>query len=222
LPGWQKFFSETKSKNFEIVSVAEDISGMKAAGPWIEKAAPEFTVLIDERHTVSSLYGMVNVPTAVWIDERGKIVRPNEVAFIDNRFKSMHGIDSAPYLDGLRDWLDKGEKSSYVMSPVKLREHLSQFTPEVLLADANFKMGQYLVTTAHERDAIAYFKTAQKLRPDDWNYKRQAWLYADPDKDYGTNFMKEVKALNGKPYYPKPDLPTDLSPSPHPPESKRP
>ena len=183
------------------------MGGLKAATPAIEKASPEYTVLIDEKHTVASLYGMVNVPTAVWIDESGKIVRPNEVAYIDNRYKGMHGIDAAPYLNGLRDWLEKGEKSEYVMNAEKLRERLNQFTPDNLLADANFKMGQYLVSAGHQREAIPYFKTAQKLRPDDWNYKRQAWLFADPDKDYGTNFMKEVKALNGKPYYPPLELP---------------
>jgi hypothetical protein len=182
-------------------------------------------VLVDEKHTVATLYGMVNVPTGVWIDERGKMVRPNEVAFIDNRYKSMHGIDAQPYLTGLLDWLDKGDKSIYAMSADRLREHLNQFTPQNLLADANFKMAQYLVNTGHAREAIAYFKTAQSLRPDDWNYKRNAWLFANPDKDYGTNFGKEVKALNGKPYYPAPELPKapsslpkGPSSSPHPPE----
>jgi hypothetical protein len=175
-------------------------------------------VLVDEKHTVATLYGMVNVPTGVWIDERGKMVRPNEVAFIDNRYKSMHGIDAQPYLTGLLDWLDKGGNSVYAMSADKLREHLNQFTPQNLLADANFKMGQYLVSAGHAREAIAYFKTAQSLRPDDWNYKRNAWLFANPDKDYGTNFGKEVKALNGKPYYPAPELPKGPSSSPRPPE----
>lgn len=177
-------------------------------------------MLIDEKHTVATLYGMFNVPTAVWIDEHGKIARPTEVAFIDNRYKFMHGIDAQPYLDGLLDWLDKGEKSIYAMNADQLRERLNQFTPENLLADANFKMGQYLATTGHGREAIPYFKTAQKLRPDDWNYKRQAWLLADPDKDYGTNFAKEVKALNGKPYYPPPNLPKAPSSNLRPPESK--
>ena len=207
MPGWQKFFADVKDKNFEIVSVAEDVGGIKDAGPPIEKASPTYTVLVDPQHKVSTLFGMVNVPTAVWIDEAGKIVRPNEVAYIDNRYKFMHGIDAEPYLNGLRDWIEKGDKSAYVMNPDRLREHLNQFTPDNLLADANFKMGQFLVTGGHERDAIPYFKTAQKLRPDDWNYKRQAWVFADADKDYGTNFMKEVKALNGKPYYPPQELP---------------
>jgi hypothetical protein len=199
--------------------VAEDIRGIKDAGPWIEKANPDYTVLVDEKHTVATLYGMVNVPTGVWIDENGKMVRPNEVAFIDNRYKGMHGIDAQPYLTALLDWLDKGDKSIYAMTADRLREHLNQFTPQNLLADANFKMGQYLVSAGHAREAIDYFKTAQSLRPDDWNYKRNAWLFANPDKDYGTNFGKEVKALNGKPYYPAPDLPKAPSSLPKGPSS---
>ena len=201
-----------KDKNFEIVSVAEDIGGVKAAAPWIEKANPTFTVLVDERHTVASLYGMVNVPTAVWIDEKGRLVRPNETAFIDNRYKSMHGIDAKPYLDGIRDWLARGETSPYAMTPEQIKQHMTPPSPGHLLADANFKLAQYLVAAGFDRDAIPYFKTAQGLRPESWNYKRQAWLLADPDRDYGTNFAKEVKALNGKPYYPALDLPKPAGP----------
>ncbi len=201
-----------KDQHFELVSVAEDIGGVKAAGPWIEKANPTFTVLVDEQHTVASLYGMVNVPTAVWIDETGKLVRPNETAFIDNRFKNFHGLDAAAYLDGIRDWLRNGAKSPYLMSAAQLRQLLSQPNADHLLADAHFKLAQYLVTTGFARDAIPYFKMAQKLRPESWNYKRQAWVFADPDKDYGTNFQNEVKALHGKPYYPPPHLPKATPP----------
>ena len=40
------------------------------------------------------LYGMINVPTILWIDEEGRIARPNDVAFGSNDFKEMTGIDS--------------------------------------------------------------------------------------------------------------------------------
>ncbi|MBK8315050.1 MAG: hypothetical protein IPL01_13995 [Acidobacteria bacterium] len=55
---------------------------------------------------------MVNVPTAVWIDEKGRIVRPNEAAYVDDRYKSMHRLDAAEYLDAIRDWVANGEKVS--------------------------------------------------------------------------------------------------------------
>jgi hypothetical protein len=189
--------------------VAQDIGGLKHAGPWIEKARPSYTTLIDEKHLVTQLYGMVNVPTAVWINEQGRIVRPNEVAFVDNRFKALHGMEAAPYLDGLRDWIARGPRSPFALNARQVKERLERNGPgrDRLLADTNFRMAQYLATTGSERDAIFYFKAAQQLDPGNWNYKRQAWLLADPDRDYGTNWSKEVQKLNGQPYYAPRELP---------------
>jgi len=103
-----------KDKNFEIISVAQDTGGAKDAGPWIDPlqyvaAKPDlpketieaarkigpltYTALIDEKHLVSKLHNMVNVPTGVWINEQGRIVRPNEVAFVDDRFKKFSGLE---------------------------------------------------------------------------------------------------------------------------------
>jgi len=92
-------YEKLKDKNFEIVSVAQDTNGVKDAGQWITVAKPTYTELIDEKHLVSKLYNMVNVPTGVWINEQGKIVRPNEVAFVNNQFKDFSGLDAGPYLN---------------------------------------------------------------------------------------------------------------------------
>ena len=54
--------------------------------PFIKAGKPADPSLIDTRHVVAELYNMVNVPTAVWIDDSGTIVRPNEVAYaLDTR-----------------------------------------------------------------------------------------------------------------------------------------
>ena len=211
MPGWQIFYHELKGKSFEIVSVAEDTGGVKDAGQWITKANPEYTVLIDQEHLVTQLYSMVNVPTAVWINERGRIVRPNEVAFVDDRFKWISHVEAGPFLDAIRDWVAKGEASSYVLSEQQLRERLTPSSPDRLMADAEFSLAVYLCHMGHGQDAIPHFTAAQRLAPDNWNYKRQAWLLSDPDRDYGTNFTKEVQKLNGKPYY----APRQLPGSPH-------
>jgi hypothetical protein len=207
LPGWQAIYERLKDHSFEIVSVAEDTNGAKDAGPWITAAHPAYTALIDEKHLVSKLYNMVNVPTGVWIDEHGKIVRPNEVAFVDDRFKNFSGLDSSPYLNALADWAEKGNQSIYVMSEERLREKLTVNNPDIALAAAEFGLGEHLYKSGHLTEAVPHFKQAQRLNPKSWNYKRQAYALSDAKRDYGTTFMDEVEKAGGsKAYYPPPDL----------------
>ena len=187
--------------------MAQDTGGAKDAGPWITPAKPEFTVLIDDQQIVTQKYHMVNVPTGVWIDERGRIVRPNEVAFIDDRFKSFTNMESAPYVNAIRDWAVNGAKSIYALSEDALKAKLAPVNADRLKADTEFALGTYLYKQGKGPDAIPHFKEAQRLDPDNWNYKRQAWALSDADRDYGTNFRKEVQKLNGKPYYEPHKLP---------------
>jgi len=50
-----------------------------------------------------------NLPTAVWIDEHSKIVRPTGGRLHPTiAYKTLHRIDAQPYLTGLLDWLEKG------------------------------------------------------------------------------------------------------------------
>jgi len=190
-----------REKNLEIVSVAEDAGGVKDAGAWITAAKPTYTVLIDQSHLVTRLYGMVNVPTAVWINERGRIVRPNEVAFIDDRFKSFHGLEAAPYVAAIKDWVDNGENSPFALSETAVREQLQTRDPAGAQADAEFALAEFLYRNGRGNEAIPHFKEAQRLNPESWNYKRQAWALSDAKRDYGTSFGEEVKKLDGKPYY---------------------
>jgi len=209
--------------------VAQDTNGVKDAGPWIDPlkfadARPDlpketleraremgpltYTVLIDQEHLVSRLYNMVNVPTGVWINEKGRVVRPNEVAFVDDRFKQFTDMDSAPYINALKDWVAKGDASQYAMSEDRLREKLKSADPAIAMAAAEFGLGEHLYKSGHLAEAIPHFKEAQKLNPKSWNYKRQAWALSDAKRDYGTTFREEVDKIGGsKVYYPPPDLP---------------
>jgi len=192
--------------------VAQDTGGMKDAAQWINAAKPTLTALIDEKHLVSKLYNMVNVPTGVWINEQGMIVRPNEVAFVDDRFKNFTGLDSAPYLNALKDWVERGEKSQYVMSADQLRQKVSTQDPNLAMGAAEFGLAEQLYKTGHSAEAIPHFKEAQRLNPKSWNYKRQAYALGDAKRDYGTTFMDEVNKNGGsKVYYAPPDLPAETT-----------
>ena len=114
-------YSEVKDEDFMIVSVAMD-ADIEAARPWVAEAAPEFVTLIDSNHLLSSLYNMVNVPQAVWIDENGRVVRPTESGgSIDilREFDPAAGgfkpeameraaVAKSTYLDAVKDWARKG------------------------------------------------------------------------------------------------------------------
>ena len=167
---------------------------MRKTRSLITAAKPDFTALIDDKQVVTQKYNMVNVPTAVWIDERGRIVRPNEVAFVDDRFKSFTGMDSAPYVAAIRDWAANGGSSIYVLNETQLKGRLRPQSEDRSKADAEFVLAEYLYEQNKVADAIPHFKEAQRLAPDNWNYKRQAWALSNAERDYRTTFGNEVKA----------------------------
>ena len=175
--------------------------------PWIEAGKVEYTVLIDKQHTVTRLYNMVNVPTAVWINEQGRIVRPNEVAYSNNKGIGVTKVDTEPWINGLRDWVRNGEKSTFAMSEAELRERVKPQNPDWAMASAEFGLAEYLYQAGQGEAAIPHYKEAQRLNPESWNFKRQAWALSSSTDKYGTTFTDEVKKLNGKPYYEPHKLP---------------
>ena len=55
-----------------------ELSGAEACRSYIEAAQPEHPSLVDQTHQMATLFGVVNIPNVVWIDEDGMIVRPPE------------------------------------------------------------------------------------------------------------------------------------------------
>jgi tetratricopeptide (TPR) repeat protein len=183
-----------------------DSAGAAAAGEFIRAANPTHPSLIDAHYEVARAYNMVNVPTAVWIDEEGRIVRPNEMAFADNRWIEYTKFDMTHYLEAVRDWARRGVQSPYALDAKARRKRLALPTAEDALAAATFRLAEHLHETGRPEAAVPFFKRAQALQPASWCFKRQAWALTDADKFYGTNFQTEVKALAGRPYYTPLDL----------------
>ena len=212
MAGWQKLYEELKDQNFEIVAAAQDSGGMSIAGPWYDKNKATFTTLVDPQHTVSSLYQMVNVPTGVWIDEQGQIVRPGEVAYSKEQKILGQTIGDNRYAAGVRDWVANGAKSSYVMSPEKLKARLALRKPELRQADAYFKLGTYFHQRGDREAAAANWKHSQELNPDSWNYHRQQWSFNKSTEM--SNWFGKVGRLQGKPYYEPADFAESVSAGP--------
>ncbi len=213
---WQTLYDELKEHAFTIIAVAFDSAGAAPTVPWIRAASPTYPCLIDERHLVAELYDMVNVPSAVWINESGRIVRPTEPAGVGDEFRTMdHETYRMPddairrlrrkrnfYLNAVRDWVAKGDESTHALSEQELRRQIAGPTEDDAFAAANFRLGVYLHENGYPDDAQHYFEEAKRLRPQSWNYRRQAWSLEEPNKAGGPEFWKAVEALDVGRYYP--------------------
>ena len=223
---WQDLRRELHPEGLEIVTIALDTGGAAAAGPWIEKAKPEHPSLIDRTHIVDELFGIVNVPTGVWIDETGMIVRPPETAyprrpaFLDREIpadatpyqrEAMHEVgklcvEAEKYVAALRDWVVRGAESRYVLAPQQVIERSRPRSLEAATAAAHFELGQHWHRAGRSERAIDHFREASRLQPDNWTYKRQAWNLLPPGQTsldvYGTDWLTDVKRSGAENYYP--------------------
>lgn len=225
---WQALRTELYPAGLEIVTVALDTGGAEAARPSIEAAHPDHPSLIDQAHVTDELFGFINVPNGVWIDEDGVLVRPAEPAWpprepnadrytdipedTPQRLKDMLAearripSDPARYVAALRDWVDKGAESRYALSPDEVVARSQPRPLEHARAAAAFELGQHLWREGHRDGAVHWFREAHRLQPDNWTYKRQAWSFADPLQGptnlYDSDWLSDIRAIGPENYYP--------------------
>ena len=153
--------------------------------------------MVDTAHQISALYNLVNVPSAVWIDEQGKVLRIDEGTYATTHKMGEFEFGRSDYAPMVADWARKGAASSYAknVKPVMLQAK----TADAAQAEAAFRLGVYLKQQGDTAAAERYWAMAQRLNPDSWNYHRQDWAYT-PD-EAGSNWQKKAQALGDKPYY---------------------
>jgi hypothetical protein len=219
-----------RGDGLEVVTVALDTGGADAAGPWIDRAKTTHPALIDAAHLLDELLGVVNVPSGIWIDERGMIVRPPEPAFpwrprslpeellaqlpavtvaqLEEAAKMR--IEPEAYVSALRDWVARGADSVYALGPDEVIARSRPRPAQESRAAACFELGQHLHRAGDTQDAVAWFREAHRLAPDNWTYKRQAWTFADPLQDatgqYDSDWLTDVRRIGAENYYPALEL----------------
>ncbi len=227
---WQQLREELHPQGLEIVTVALDTGGVAAARPFIEAANSTHPSLLDQAHQLDELFGIVNVPSGVWINEEGQIVRPPETAyprrpsFLDReipadtppelaarmRLPKQIRIEAEKYIAALRDWVSKGAASRYALSPDEVIERSRPRPLEEAQAAAHFELGQYLYREDRVEEAIIQFREAHRLQPANWTYKRQAWSLNDPTQGpnsvYEGDWASDVIKIGAENYYEKLDM----------------
>ena len=244
---WQAFRSQVQPEGLEVVTVALEAAGAEACRPFIEAARPQHPSLIDQYHRSSELYGFVNIPSAVWIDEDGMIVRPAEPAPAPASIErpspsALAGVEPPPrlleilgeaakirtspveYERALRDWVANGSRSRFALPPEEVVARSKGRDRDEAIGQAHFELGAHLERAGHHDDAVAHFREAHRLAPDNFAYKRQAWSLEpsggglegrvarfwqgpvegrEDEWPYEGDWLTDVRAMGAEHYYPE-------------------
>ncbi len=213
---WQALHEELEPLGCSVVTVALDLDPEKAR-PWIEAAAPTHPSLIDSRHRVDELFGISNVPMAVWIDETGTLVRPAEGASIQpsplaaveitqemperqqavlREFRRMPETGPA-YRSAIVDWATRGAESPYALAPDAVIAASQPRSDDHSRAAACFELGIHAEQRGDHPAAIGWWKQAHALFPENWTYKRQAWTLESTPEGARSDKAQEVQETYG-------------------------
>jgi hypothetical protein len=215
---WQKAHDDLARYGFTVLAIALDTAD--AARPWIEAAKPAYPALIDRQHHVAALYGMVNVPEAVWIDENGRIVRPTETAGAYDGFRSRDPVTGTippdvaettarakrVYMEAVADWARNGAASRHALDPATARERLRRPSDDAALAQTHFRLATWFLAKGEEARAVPHVAEARRLHPESWTIFRQTYGRNDQGLATGDEFRARVAALGERRYYPKVDI----------------
>ncbi|MEY2437951.1 MAG: hypothetical protein QOF97_2787 [Acidimicrobiaceae bacterium] len=180
-------YEELSARGFTIIAVSLDASA-EAAREWVDASdpAPTYPILLDVDQIVPELYGIVNIPSVVWIDEEGHIVRPVDIAPADDKFRDFTGIDSAPHHDALRRWVNEDVAP---LSQADVEARLPTADGDVQRARAERRLAAWLHRAGDTDAAERHFARAATLAPHDFTIRRGSMLQRGQDP-FGTEFFE--------------------------------
>ncbi|MEV4248852.1 TlpA disulfide reductase family protein [Streptosporangium canum] len=162
LPAWEALHRELGGYGFSVVSVSLDRDPQDAR-EWL--ADVTHPAVIDADGRIAELYNVINVPTVVWIDEEGRIARPQDTMTATDTFRSMNGLSSERATAALRRWVIDGDAGT------ALRE-LRAPTGDERLARLHGRLAAWLFRDDRGAAAERHLARAAELAPHDLAIRR--------------------------------------------------
>lgn len=148
-------------------------TGGDAARPFVEQAQTTFPTVVDEHGATSTLLGFKAVPNGVLVDEDGfvrwakyggfSIDTPEDVEVVE-RF--LRGKDPGP---------SPVQDTPYMLGPVE-RE----------LVETKLRLGRLLHEVGRRDEAVAIWRDALHLDPENLTIRKQIWAVEHPEKFHPT------------------------------------
>ncbi len=192
LPAWKQLSEELEPLGLDLVTVALDDDEDRVRH-WTSKAG--LPPVLDPEHRLSDVFGVVNVPSTVWLDEEGRVAKPPTIAPGDDQFKDFTDVDAARHHDALRRWMSDG------VVPDQQRSGADD-DADLRLARAERRLAAWLHREGRTEAAERHFEAAVALAPLDFSIRRSSMRRMGQDP-FGEEFFElwEQWAAAGRPGY---------------------
>ena len=191
LPAWHALADELEPLGLDLVAVALDDDEDRVRH-WTGKAG--LPPVLDSEHRLSDVFGVVNVPSTVWLDEEGRVAKPPTIAPGDDQFKDFTEVDSERHHDALRQWVRDGV----------VPDSGSDDEPDddVRRARAERRLAAWLHREGRTEAARRHFEAAVQLAPLDFSIRRSSMRNRGEDP-FGQEFFElwEQWSAAGRPGY---------------------
>ncbi len=155
-----------------------------------------YPVLMDPDHLLTESYAISNVPAVVWIDENGRIARPNASEFGTDMFSEFTGRSRDGHFDQIRAWVHDD------VVPDDASSEIADLDDDELAARLHFRLGAHLRRAGDEAGAARHFDAAAQLAPLDFTVVRAA-MPLRGESPFGEEFFKLLEEYQeaGSPFH---------------------
>jgi hypothetical protein len=168
---WQEIYEALEPHGLVMLAIALD-EDVDAVRHWAREDPPvplTYPVLIDRDHLVAERYGIVNIPTTVWVDEQRRVVRPPAIAPADDKYRDFTHIDSSIHQSALRAWVCDDVAP---LTDTELEARRPVTDPDLAQARAERRLAVHLLRVGNEAAAARHLDAALTLAPNDWTIHR--------------------------------------------------
>lgn len=155
-----------------------------------------YPVLMDPNHLLTETYAISNVPAVVWIDEQGRIARPNANEFGSDMFSEFTGRTCQGHFDQIRAWVHDG------VVPDDADSEIADLDEDEIAARLHFRLAAHLRRAGNEEGAARHFDAAAELAPLDFTVVRAA-MPLRGESPFGEEFFKLLEEYQaaGSPFH---------------------
>ena len=157
-----------EGSDVELLSIAVDFQGADVVRPYVDKANPSFTTVVDSENVLARLLGFKALPNGYFLEPGLKL---------SESIKGRFDIRNSEILQKTLGWIN---------NPTLYDKEPQETIDESMSSDEQsiFDNGLMLYKKGKVQEAISEWRKIASMDPKNWIVRKQIWAIIHPDKFY--------------------------------------